>query len=86
MEQQLHLVEDVFLGGESHLQVDLVELTRAAVGPRRLVPEAGGDLEVALDAAHHEQLFELLGGLGQGVELARVQPAGHQVVPGALGR
>ena len=86
MEQQLHLVEDVLLGGEGHLQVDLVELARATVGPRGLVPEARGDLEVALDAAHHEQLFELLGSLGQGVELARVQPAGHQVVPGSLGR
>jgi len=31
VEQQLHLVEDVLLGGEGHLQVDLVELARATV-------------------------------------------------------
>ena len=86
MKEQFHLAEYVFLGGEGHLQVDLVELARAAVGPGSLVPEARGDLEVALDAAHHQKLFELLGSLGQGVKLTGVEPAGHEVVPGAFGR
>ena len=84
--QQLDLGEDVLLGGEGHLQVDLVELPGAAVRPGRLIPKAGSDLEVALDAADHEQLLELLGRLGQGVELARIEAAGHQEVPGALRR
>jgi hypothetical protein len=78
--------EDVLLGGEGHFQVDLVELARAAVGARSFVPEARGDLEVALDAAHHEQLFELLGSLRQRVKLARVEPAGHEVIARPFGR
>jgi hypothetical protein len=83
--QQLHFGEDILLGGEGHLQVDLVELARAAIRPGGLVAKAGGDLEVALHSAHHQQLLELLRGLRQGVELAGVQPARDQKVPGALG-
>ena len=79
-EQRLYLAEHVLLGGERHLQVDLVELTRAPVGPRRLVPEARRDLEVAVDPPDHQELLELLRGLRESVELARVQPAGDEVV------
>ena len=58
---------------------------RLAVGAQVLVAEAAGDLEVLLEAGHHQQLLELLGRLGQGVELARVDAAGHHVVAGPLG-
>ncbi len=84
--EQFDLGEDVLLCGEGHFEVDLVELAGAAVGAGGLVPEAGGYLEIPLDPADHEQLFELLGRLGEGVELAGVEPARHQVVAGALGR
>ena len=76
--------EHVVLGGKGHLHVQLVELAGGAVRPGVLVPEAGGDLEVPVKAGGHQQLLELLGGLGQGVELAGVVPGGHQIVPGAL--
>ena len=56
-----------------------------AVGPEILVPEAPDDLVVALESADHQDLFEQLGTLGQGIELALVDPAWNQVVPGALG-
>ena len=76
--------EHVLLGGEGHLHIQLIELAGGAVGPGVLVPEAGGDLEVPVKAGGHQQLLELLGRLGQGVELAGVLPGGHQIVPGAL--
>jgi hypothetical protein len=50
--------------------VELGELG-LAVGPQGLVAEAAHDLVVTLDPGHHQQLLEQLGGLGQGVELAR---------------
>ncbi len=53
---------------------------------RVLVAEAAGDLEVALDARHHQQLLQLLRALRQGVEFARVQAAGHDKVARAFGR
>ena len=81
----LDLVEHVLLGCERHLEVYLVKLAGTAVGARRLVAEAGGDLEVALDPAHHQQLFELLRRLWQGVELAGVEPARDEEVAGSLG-
>ncbi len=74
----------VVLVDKGHLQVDLGELG-LAVGPQVLVPEAAGDLHIAVKAGEHQQLLILLGGLGQGVELAGVDPGGHQIVPGALG-
>ena len=77
--------ENVVLGGEGHLHIQLVELAGGAVAPGVLIPEAGGNLEVAVEAGGHQQLLELLGGLGQRVELAGVLAGGHQIVPGALG-
>ena len=57
--------EDVFLGHEAHLDVELVELAGAAVGARVLVAKAGGDLEIAVEAGDHGELLELLGRLRQ---------------------
>ena len=85
-EQSLHLAKNIFLGGERHLEVDLVELAGAAVGPRCFIPETRGDLEIAFDPPDHQQLLELLGCLGKGVKLTGVEPAGHEVVAGAFGR
>ena len=84
-EQLLHQLQHVLFVDEAHLEVELGEL-RLAVGAQVLVAEAAGDLEVALEAGHHQQLLELLRRLGQGVEAARVDAAGHQVVARALGR
>ena len=77
--------EHVLLAGKGHLHIQLVKLAGRAVCPGILIPEAGGDLEVAVEAGGHQELFELLGGLGQGVELAGVVPGGDQIVPSALG-
>ena len=41
-------------------------------------------MQVPVVAGKHQQLLVLLGGLGQGEKLARLHPAGHQVVPGPL--
>ena len=78
--------EHVLLLDERHLEVELVELAGAAVGARVLVAKAGRDLEVAVEARHHEQLLVLLRRLRQRVELAGMQARGHQEVARALGR
>ena len=74
-----------FSVNERHLDVDLGELG-LAVGAQVLVAEAASDLVVALDAAHHEHLLELLRALRQRVELARVGARRNQVVASAFGR
>ena len=70
---------------EAHLDVDLGVLG-LPVGAQILVAERPRDLVVALEAADHQQLLEQLRRLRQGVELARLQPAGHEEVAGALRR
>src|SRR4029077_7732633 len=70
---------------EAHLEVELGEL-RLAVTPEVLVPEAPGDLEIAVDTCDHQQLLELLGALRQGINRARLEPRGDDEVPGALCR
>ncbi|ODN68881.1 hypothetical protein A6302_03806 [Methylobrevis pamukkalensis] len=82
---RLHRVPDVFLGDEAHLEVELVELARQAVGARVLVAEAGRDLEIAVEAGDHQQLLELLRRLRQRVEGAGVDAARHEEVARALG-
>ena len=76
--------QDLLLVQEAHLHVQLGEL-RLAIGPQVFVAEAAGDLVIALQAAHHQQLLEQLGRLGQGKPLATAHPARHQVVAGAFG-
>jgi hypothetical protein len=77
--------EHVLLRDEAHLDVELVEFQRT-VGAQVLVAEAGRDLEVAVEARDHQQLLELLRGLRQRVELARVQARRHQEVARAFRR
>ena len=76
---------DLLLGQERGLDVDLRELG-LAVGAQVLVAEALGDLVVAVEAGHHQQLLEQLRALRQREELAFVDAARHQVVARAFGR
>ena len=84
-EQTLRELQDIFSVHEGHLDVQLGELC-LTVSPQVLVAETAGDLKVFLKAGHHEELFDLLRRLGQGVELAWVDAAGHHVVAGSLRR
>ena len=70
---------------EAHLDVELHELV-LTVGAQVLVAEAAGDLVVAVDARHHQQLLEQLGRLRQRVERARLLARRHEELAGALGR
>ena len=84
LQEALLYIHHVVLVDKGHLQVDLGELG-LSVCPQVLIPEAAGDLHIAVKAGEHQQLLILLRGLGQGVELAGVDPGGDQIVPGALG-
>ena len=70
---------------EAHLEVQLGELG-LPVAAQVLVAVAAGDLEVAVDAGHHQKLLELLRTLWQRVDAARLEPARDDEVSGALGR
>ena len=78
--------EDIVLGDEAHFQIELVELARRAVGAAILVAETGRDLEIAVEARHHDQLLELLRRLRQGIELAGIAARRHQKVARAFRR
>ena len=81
LKQALEMSKNILLLDKGHLHVHLGKL-RLAVGPEVLVPEAAGDLVIPVDPADHQELLVDLGGLGEGVEAAGVDPAGDQVVPG----
>ena len=55
-DHSLHEPEEELLVGEGHLDVELGDLLHA-IGAEILVPEADGDLVVAVEAADHEQLL-----------------------------
>ena len=74
------------MGHKAHLKIQLVKFPGGSVGAAVFVTKAGGDLEILIKARHHKQLFEHLGGLGQGVKLAWVLAAGHHVIPRPLWR
>ena len=85
-QHRLDRVEHVLLRDEAHLDIELIEFARRAVGARVLVAEARRDLEVAVEARDHGELLELLRRLRQRVELAGMQPRRHQEVARAFGR
>src|SRR5204863_6003122 len=78
-EQLFAHAEHVLLLDERHLEIQLGELG-LPIGAQVFVTEAARDLEVAVDASHHRQLFELLWALWQGVKTARVQSTRNQIV------
>ena len=82
-----HLFEglkDVFLFHEGHFAVNLREF-RLAVCAQVFIAEAFGDLEISVNACHHEELLEGLRALGQGIELSLVHSGGHDEVSCAFG-
>ena len=83
-DDRLHGREDVVLLDEAHLDVELVEFARQAVGARVLVAEARRDLEIAVEARDHQQLLVLLRRLRQRVELAGMNARRHEEVARAL--
>ena len=80
MQHRFDRLEHVFLGHERHLEIELIKLAGRTVGATVLVAEAGGDLEIAIEARHHQELLELLRRLRQRVELAGMKTRGHQEV------
>jgi len=82
---RLEEIEHVVLIDEAHLAVDLRKLG-LAVGTQVLVAETLGNLEVAVDAGHHEQLLERLRTLGQCIKLSGVHTRRHHEIAGTLGR
>ena len=77
-------VQHVVLGDKTHLQVELVELARQPVGARVFIAKTRRDLEIPVEAGHHQQLLVLLWRLRQGVELAGMNAAGHKKIAGTL--
>ena len=83
---RLDRVEDILLRDKGHLKVKLIEISRRTVGARVFVAKTRRDLEILVKAADHDQLFELLRRLRQGVELAGMLARRHQKVARAFGR
>ena len=79
-QHRLHGLEHVLLRDEAHLDIELVKFTGRAVGARILVAKAGRDLEVAVEARDHDELFELLRRLRQRVEFPGVHPRRYEEV------
>ena len=70
--QGLKRSEHIVLRDEAHLDIELVELAGRAVGAGVFVAVAGRNLEVAIEAGHHDDLLEHLRRLRQRVELTRM--------------
>ena len=74
------------LRDEAHLKIELVELAGRAVGARILVAETRRDLEIAVEARHHDELLELLRRLRQRVKFSRMDARRHQIIARAFRR
>ena len=76
--------DDVFLLHKRHFTVNLGEFG-LTVCTQVFITETLGDLEVTVESAHHQQLFEQLWGLGQGVKFVEIHAGGHYEVTGTFG-
>src|SRR5579859_1566464 len=86
VQHRLDRGEHVILRDVAHLEVELVELARRTVSAGILVTKAGRDLEIAIEARHHQQLLEHLRRLRKRVELAWVHAARNEIVARAFRR
>src|SRR4051812_16377086 len=85
LDHLLHEREEELLVRKGHLDVELSDLLHP-VGAQVLVAEAARDLEVAVEAADHEELLEDLGGLWECEEPAGLKTARDDEVARALRR
>ncbi len=74
---------DIIPVHKGHLYIQLSEL-RLPVCPQVFITETADNLEIAVKPSHHQELFEKLRGLWQGIEFPWLYPAGHQKIPGSL--
>ena len=81
----LYYGENILLRGKGHFHIQLIEFAGASVPAGVFVTEAGGNLEIPIEAGGHQKLLKLLRRLRQGIELAGVLPCGHKIVPCAFG-
>ncbi len=85
-DDRLDRCKNVLLLDKAHLDIELVKFAGQPVGARVLVAETRRDLEVTVEARHHQELLVLLRRLRQRVELARMNARRHQEVARALRR
>ena len=85
LEQAFNERVNIFAVNEAHLDVHLRELG-LAVGTQIFVAIAAGELKIFLHAGDHENLFELLRRLRQGVERPGFAAVGHEEFARAFGR
>ena len=78
-------MENVFLAWKRHFDVQLREFG-LPIGAQVFVAETFYDLEIAVEAADHQDLFEDLRRLRERVELAVVHAAGNEIIARAFRR
>ncbi len=81
---RFHRSKNIVLLNKAHFKVELIELTRATVSAAVFITEAGGDLEIPVKAGDHDQLFELLWRLRQGVEFTGMKAGRDQKITGTF--
>ena len=86
MQYFLAYLEDILLGHEAHLKIQLIELSGRSVCSGILITEAGSDLEILVKSGSHQQLLVLLRCLRQRIEFSFKFSTGNDIVSGALGR
>jgi len=84
-EHTLNNVHHIVLVHKTHFHIQLGKLG-LTVSALVFVSKAAGYLVVALIAGNHQELFQLLGALGQRVKFAGMDAAGNQIIPGAFRR
>ena len=67
-----------------HFHIELGEF-RLAVSPLIFIAETAGDLEVSLDPADHQQLFQLLRRLRQGIKFSGMHATRNEIITRAFG-
>ena len=84
-DHSLEHVPDFLLAQKRSLDINLGELG-LTIRAQVFIPEALGDLVVAVITGHHQQLLEQLGALRQSKKVTVMHPTGHEVVTSAFRR
>lgn len=75
----------IVLFDERHLAVYLIELTAMSVGTRIFITKTRSYLVVLIQSSNHQQLFVLLGCLGERIKFTWIDAARDHIISRTFG-
>ena len=80
-ENLLAYPKHIFLRRKTHLEIQLIKLSRRTIGTRVLIAETRRNLKIFIKTRHHQKLLVLLRRLRERVKFSLIFSGRHNIIP-----